>query len=240
MDDPIRVKGPVPPRVLVVEDDPVIVSALRRYLTQEGFTVVHVGDGLEAVAFVLEADGGFDAILLDLLLPGLDGRDVCRRLRAAGHLTPIVMVTALGAIEDRVAGLRQGADDYLVKPFSLEELVLRLRIAIRGRRTGADVVVEAGDLRIDVLARKAWRGDDELDLTHREMELLTYFVQRPGLVLTRSSIASALWNEPSAVSKNLIDAHVARLRRKLDRTGAESHIETLYGVGFRLRATEHS
>lgn len=228
--------GPPGARVLVVEDDVELVCALRTYLVEAGFEVVAVGDGEEAFGLLLEVER-FDAVVLDVLLPGLDGREVCQRLRGAGCSVPIVMVTALGEVEDRITGLSRGADDYLVKPFSLEELSLRLRAVVRRGESGPEAVLQLGDLRVDLLTHQAWRGDTKLKLTEREFKLLELFLRRPGLVLSRDSIWSTVWGATEKVSENLIDQHIAHLRKKVDRPFGRNDIETLTRVGYRMRAS---
>ncbi len=226
--------------VLVVEDDAELLSALRRYLYEKRLLVTGVENGNEAVRLLLDSDDSYDAVVLDVLLPGLDGREVCRQVRGAGCWIPIVMVTALGETEDRITGLQRGADDYLVKPFSLEELSLRLRALIRRSEATWVSVLEVGDLRINLHTRQSWRSEVELDLTHREFQLLELFLRHPGLVLSRNIIRSAVWggSEAREVSANLIDQYIAHLRRKIDQPFSASNIETLNRVGYRLRTTE--
>lgn len=227
--------------VLVVEDDPELLSAVRRYLYEKRLLVTAVQDGNEAVRLLLDSDDSYDAVVLDILLPGLDGREVCCQVRGAGCWVPIMMVTALGEIDDRIEGFQRGADDYLVKPFSLEELSLRLRALIR--RSGATWVwmLSVGDLQMNLQTRQAWRGEVELNLTHREFQLLELFLRHPGLVLSRNIIRTAVWgaSEAKDVSGNLIDQYIAHLRRKIDRPSSVSSIETLSRVGYRLRTAEN-
>ena len=227
--------------VLVVEDDPELLSALRRYLYEKRLMVTAVQDGNEAVRLLLDSDDSYDAVVLDILLPGLDGREVCRQVRGAGCWVPIVMVTALGEIEDRIAGFQRGADDYLVKPFSLEELSLRLRALIRRSEATWVSMLSVGELRMNLHTRQAWRGEVELNLTHREFQLLELFLRHPGLVLSRNIIRTAVWgaSEAKDVSGNLIDQYIAHLRRKIDRPSSVGSIETLSRVGYRLRTKEN-
>lgn len=228
-------------RILIVEDDQELASVMRRYLTDEGFTVDVASDGEWAVGMLSIVDCPFDAVVLDLMLPGVSGREVCRRLRAAGRWLPIVMVTALGDTGDRVQGFEDGADDYLPKPFSLQELVMRLRAVLRrsgGPGTGgtATAVLEVGDLRLDLLRRRCWRAGTELALAPREFEVLEYFMRRPGLVISRRSILAAVWGTDIAVAPNTVDQYMALLRRKIDTPFGRSDLETLPRVGYRLRA----
>lgn len=232
-------------RILIVEDDQELASVMRRYLTGEGFTVDVASDGEWAVGMLSIVDCPFDAVVLDLMLPGVSGREVCRRLRAAGRWLPIMMVTALGDTRDHVQGFEDGADDYLPKPFSLQELVMRLRAVLRrsggsgGSGTGgtaATAVLEVGDLRLDLLRRRCWRAGTELALAPREFEVLEYFMRRPGLVISRRSVLAAVWGTGAAVAPNTVDQYMALLRRKIDTPFGRSDLETLPRVGYRLRA----
>ncbi len=226
--------------VLVVEDDPELRSAIKRYLNERRFLVTAVQNGKEALRLLLDSDDPYDAVVLDILLPGLDGGEVCRRARGAGCWVPIVMVTALGEIDDRIDGFQRGADDYLVKPFSLEELSLRLRALIRRSEATWVSMLSVGDLRMNLHTRQAWRGEVELNITHREFQLLELFLRHPGLVLSRNIIRSAVWGSADAkdVSGNLIDQYIAHLRRKIDQRSDVSSIETLSRIGYRLRSVE--
>ncbi len=226
--------------MLVVEDDPELRSAIKRYLNERRFLVTAVQNGKEALRLLLDSDDPYDAVVLDILLPGLDGGEVCRRARGAGCWVPIVMVTALGEIDDRIDGFQRGADDYLVKPFSLEELSLRLRALIRRSEATWVSMLSVGDLRMNLHTRQAWRGEVELNITHREFQLLELFLRHPGLVLSRNIIRSAVWGSADAkdVSGNLIDQYIAHLRRKIDQRSDVSSIETLSRIGYRLRSVE--
>lgn len=219
--------------ILVVDDDGEFASALARHLEGAGFAVTTVLDGEAA----LEALGvtRFDAVVLDVMLPGIDGVALCRQLREERRQVPVVMVTALVGLEERMAGFAAGTDDYLVKPFHLGELVARLRAVLR-RDLGPDPsYLMNGDLRVDVLTRRAWRGSVELDLSPREFHLLELFTRHPGVVLTRRTIFDALWGEASDVLDNVVDQYITRLRRKIDRPFGRSDLETLHRVGWRLR-----
>lgn len=227
--------APAQGHVLVVEDDQDVASAVRRYLSGEGFAVTVATDAEWALRILSAVDHRIDAILLDLLLPGMSGREACRRLRAAGHWVPVLMVTALGEVADRVHGFQDGADDYLVKPFSLHELTMRLRAVLR-RTAPAGGMLEVGDLRLEVPTRRCWREDVELRLSPREFEVLHFFMQRPGLVISRPSILAGVWGEGSTVSPNAVDQYVGHLRRKLGGSGRHARLETLPRLGYRLRA----
>lgn len=222
--------------VLVVEDDVGFAQILRRRLDQEGFTVSVVGDGEAALDLVSRSR--FDIVVLDLLLPGVDGFEVCRRLRQDRHWLPVVMVTALGGIDDRMQGFQEGADDYLVKPFGLQELVARMHAMLRRRHGSTADFVSAGDLRLDVMSRRAWRGNTAIDLAPREFELLELLVRHADVVVTRQTILIGVWGRDAMVSKNIVDQYVAHLRRKVDRPFGRSDLETVYGVGWRLRVPE--
>ncbi|MDA8072953.1 MAG: response regulator transcription factor [Actinomycetota bacterium] len=226
----------LPAEVLVVEDDHGFAQILRRRLLEEGFGVQVVGDGEAALELLARAR--FDAVVLDLLLPGVDGFEVCRRIREGRCWVPVVMVTALGGIDDRMQGFELGADDYLVKPFVLEELVARLHVVLRRRHGSADAFLSAGDLRLDLMSRRAFREDVALDLAPKEFDLLELFVRHADIVVTRQTILIAVWGRDAAVSKNVVDQYVAHLRKKIDRPFGRSDLETVYGVGWRLRIPE--
>jgi two-component system response regulator MprA len=214
-------------RVLVVDDDPPLQRMLTRTLSAEGFTVTVAGDGGAALAAAERFAP--DVIVLDVAMPTLDGLAVCRRLRDKGLPTPILMLTARDAVQDRVAGLQAGADDYLVKPFAIEELVARLRaLTRRGQPSGA---LAYADLSLDVAARAATRQGRTLKLTGRETALLELLLRRPGRVVTRDQALEEIWDD--AAEANVVDRYVTRLRRKL---GDPPLIRTLRGTGFVLRA----
>lgn len=222
--------------VLVVEDDHGFAQILRRRLGEEGFSVQVVGDG--EAALELMARARFDVVVLDLLLPGVDGFEVCRRLRQDRRWVPVVMVSALGGIDDRMHGFELGADDYLVKPFVLQELVARLHVVLRRQHGSAEAFLTAGDLRLDLMSRRAFRGNVALDLAPREFDLLELLVRHAEIVVTRQTILIALWGRDAAVSKNVVDQYVAHLRKKVDRPFGRADLETVYGVGWRLRIPE--
>ena len=221
------------PRVLVVDDDPSIREALDRALRLEGFGVSTRPDGEGALAAVDEAAP--DVMVLDVMMPGISGVEVVRRLRGGGHELPICVLSARDELADRVAGLRAGADDYLVKPFELEELVARLQALLRRRPDRPDVPLEVGDLRIDPARRRVRRGERDVDLTGREFELLETFARHPGIVLSRSQLLEQVWGYTFEVDGNVVDQFVSYLRRKLEAEGEERVIHTVRGVGFVLR-----
>ncbi len=228
-------------RVLVVEDDEELLSALERHLSEEGFVVETAQDGNEALAMLLSPAselraGRTGAVVLDLLLPGLNGREVCYRLRAAGCWVPVLMASAFGEVEDRVQGFHDGADDYLVKPFSLAELVVRLRAIMRRDAWREGRSLEVGDLRLDLATQRVWRQGREVGLSRRELAVLSVLMNRPGIVLSRQAIVRAVWGREERRSANLLEQHISKLRRKLDTPCEPSHIDTLPRVGYRLRA----
>jgi two-component system OmpR family response regulator len=220
-------------RVLVVEDDVRMAAAIRRGLRFEGLVVDIAVDGEEALRKV--GARGYDAIVLDVMLPGLDGFETCRRLRAHGDWVPVLMLTARDAVEDRVRGLDGGADDYLTKPFSLAELTARLRALVRRGPIERPTVLEVGDLRLDPAAREVWRGEVEIELSAREFALLESFMRRPGQVFTQTQLLEAAWDLGFEQRSNVVEVYVRYLREKIDRPFGVSSIETVRGAGYRLR-----
>jgi two-component system OmpR family response regulator len=219
-------------RVLVVEDEVRMASLLRRGLSEEGYAVDLAGNGLEAVWRATEFS--YDAVVLDVLLPGIDGFEVCRRLRDGGCWVPVVMLTARSDVADRVRGLDAGADDYLAKPFSFAELCARLRALIRRGAPERPALLEAGDLRLDPAGRRAWRGETELDLSAREFALLDFLLRNAGRVVTRTMILEHVWDVAFDPASNVVDQYVAYLRRKIDRPFGVAQLETVRGAGYRL------
>jgi two-component system, OmpR family, response regulator len=220
-------------RVLVVEDDVKMAAAIRRGLRFEGVVVDVATGGEEAIRRVGAAD--YDAVLLDVMLPDIDGFETCRRLRRQGVWVPILMLTARDAVEDRVRGLDTGADDYLTKPFSLAELLARLRALARRGPVERPVVLEVGDLRLDPAAHEVWRGDERIELSAREFALLEAFMRRPGRVLTQLQLLEAAWDLGYEQRSNVVEVYVRYLREKIDRPFGVASIETVRGVGYRLR-----
>ena len=220
-------------RVLVVEDDVKMASLLRRGLVEEGLAadVARTGDDALWMAEATE----YDAIVLDVMLPGADGFEVCRRLREAGRWSPVLMLTARDAVEDRVAGLDAGADDYLTKPFSFAELLARLRAIARRAPLERPTVLEAGNLRLDPATRRAWRGDVEIGLSAKEFALLETFMRRPGEVLSRYQLLEHCWDYGYENRSNVVDVYVRYLREKIDRPFGRKSLETVRGVGYRFR-----
>lgn len=224
-------------RVLVVDDDTVIRRSLGRALRLRGFTVAEADGGAAALAR-LAGDDPPDVLVLDISMPEVDGIEVCRTLRAAGNDLPVLALSALDEVADRVAGLQAGADDYLVKPFALDELVLRLHALLRRRPPRPGGPVRACGLSVDPDARTATRDGAPLDLTRREFELLETLVRNAGLVLTRDQLLDRVWGYDFDVRSDAVDTFVSYLRRKLEAGGRPRILHTVRGVGFVLRAPE--
>jgi two-component system response regulator MprA len=223
-----------PTRILVVDDEPAVQHALSRALALERYEVAQAADGVQALER-LAADA-YEAIVLDISMPRLDGLEVCRRLRGSGDRTPVLMLTARGEIDDRVAGLDAGADDYLVKPFALRELMARLRALLR--RTGEDdgeQLLGFEDLRLDRLAHEAFRGERALQLTRTEFLLLELFLRHPRQVLTRSAIFEHVWGYDFGATSNSLGVYIGYLRRKTETAGESRLLHTVRGVGYVLR-----
>jgi two-component system, OmpR family, response regulator len=221
-------------RVLVVEDDPKMAALIGRGLAEDGVVVDSAGTGEDALWMAGASPP--DAIVLDVMLPGIDGFETCRRLRADGVWSPVLFLTARDAVEDRIAGLDGGGDDYLVKPFSFGELHARLRALVRRGAEPRPAVLEVGDLRLDPAARSAWRGDAELELTPTEFALLEAFMRHPGIALSRLQLLEHAWDGEYENRSNVVDVHVKALRDRIDRPFGTESIETVRGVGYRLRA----
>jgi two-component system OmpR family response regulator len=219
-------------RVLVVDDEAKLASLLQRRLRHAGLGVDVAPTGEDAIARATATE--YDAIVLDLMLPGVDGFETCRRLRAEGVWAPTLILTARGEIENRVRGLDSGADDYLVKPFAVEELLARLRALSRRGAQPRPAVLQVGDLRLDPASRRAWRGDVELALTAREFSLLEVFMRHPGEVLGRFELLEHVWDDSYENRSNVIEVYVGYLRDKVDRPFGRSSLETVRGAGYRL------
>lgn len=219
-------------RVLVVEDERAMADFIVQGLTEHGYAVDRAEDGAVALDFVAVAS--FDVIVLDVMLPRVDGFEVCRRLREAGNATPVLMVTARDAIDDRVRGLDMGADDYVVKPFAFQELVARVRALSRREPTAVGPLIRVDSLELDTTTRRVRRGKREIGLTTKEFALLEYLMRNPGRVLTRTMITERVWNYDTLNEANVIDVYIARLRRKIDAGEERKLIETVRGAGYRL------
>ena len=218
--------------ILIVDDDAGLRKALRRVLLSGGFAVEVAEDGEEALARLRE--GSFDAVVLDVMMPGAGGIEVCRRLRASGGELPVLMLTARDAVGDRVAGLEAGADDYLAKPFANEELLARVRALLRRAGSSTEKLAFA-DLELDLLTRDARRGRREIELSATEFELLEFLLRHPRQVLARGQIYEQVWGYDVSLSSNSLDVFVGHLRRKLEAAGEPRLIHTVRGVGFTLR-----
>jgi two-component system copper resistance phosphate regulon response regulator CusR len=225
-------------RILVVEDEKKVARALREGLEGEHFDVIVADNGEEG--FFLVSDQTFDLIVLDLMLPGRDGLDILKALRKRSVQTPVLILTARDAIEDRVLGLDCGADDYLVKPFAFEELLARIRALLRRGRPEDVLRLKLADLEIDLVTRKVQRGGQVLHLTAREYELLEYLLRHAGHTVSREMLARDVWSEPGRdpTTDNVIDVHIARLRRKVDDPFDRKLLKTVRGVGFALSPDE--
>jgi len=220
-------------RVLVVEDEAKLAALLRRGLVEEGYAADIASSGEDALWMADSTP--FDAVILDVVLPGIDGFEVCRTLRQRGVWAPIVMLTARGAVGDRVTGLDAGADDYLTKPFSFAELLARLRALTRRGAGERPAIVEVGSLRLDPATHRVWRGEVEVVLSQKEFALLEVLMRRPGRVLSRLDLLEHAWDFAYENRSNVIDVYIRYLREKVDRPFNLSSIETVRGAGYRLR-----
>jgi len=220
-------------RILLVEDDPKISAIVRQALQEEAYAVdvAFDGDEAEELAFVNE----YDAVVLDLMLPGTDGLEVCRALRASGNVAPVLMLTARDSLQDRVAGLDSGADDYLVKPFHVEELLARVRALLRRQSPIKTTRLSVGDLVVDTAAHTVSRAGEPVELTHTEYALLEYMVRRAGEVVSRSELMDHVWDENYGGLSNIVDVYIRRLRSKLEADRPSRLLETVRGAGYRLR-----
>jgi len=221
--------------VLVVEDQMKLLQSLRKGLEEEGYEVLTAATGEEG--YYHATTGPIDAIVLDLMLPGRNGLEVLRDLRAQGFAKPILILTARDAVDDRVRGLDGGADDYLVKPFAFAELLARLRALLRRDVTGRELFLRADDLEMDLLARRVVRDGVEVELTRREFELLEYLLRHKNATVTREMIGRDVWKETTGILTNVIDVYITQLRKKVDRPPGRQLIQTIRGVGFVMRDT---
>ena len=222
-------------RVLVVEDEVKLAGLIRKGLREEGLLADVAIRGEDAL-WMAESTP-YDAIVLDLMLPGIDGFDTCRRLREGGVHTPVLMLTARDAVEDRISGLDTGADDYLTKPFDFGELLARLRALARRAPAERTPVLRVGDLELDPAARMVRRGDTEIELSTKEFQLLEVFMRHPGEVLTRYQLLEGAWDSDYEHRSNVIDVYVRYLREKIDRPFGVNTIETVRGAGYRMRTS---
>jgi two-component system, OmpR family, response regulator MprA len=223
-------------KILVVDDERAVRESLRRALELEGYEIELAGDGNEALATLGRDEPQPDAVILDVLMPGVDGLEVCRRLRATGNHVPVLMLTARDEVENRVAGLDAGADDYVTKPFALEELLARVRALLRRTAdTDGDEVLSFADLTLDLGTREVRRGARTIELTRTEFALLELFLRNPRQVLTRSIIFERVWGYDFGFASNSLDVYIGYLRRKTEADGEPRVIHTVRGVGYALR-----
>jgi DNA-binding response OmpR family regulator len=222
-------------RILVVEDERHLATVLRRVLTEEHYQVDLAYDGPSG--YELAAQNAYDLVILDLMLPGMDGLEVCRQLRADQVSVPILMLTARGAVEDRVAGLRAGGDDYVIKPFAMEELLARVQALLRRASTlETTTQLQVGDLFLDLLRHEASRNGEVIELTAKEFSLLEYLMRHPGQVLTRGQILDHVWFDDIDRNSNIVDIYIHYLRDKVDRGFERPMIKTIRGVGYKMDA----
>ncbi len=220
-------------RILVVDDDPRIAAAVRRALAYEGYHVEVAHDGRSALQATQRSSP--DLVVLDVMMPGIDGIEVCRRLRAAGDEAAILMLTAKTDVPDRVAGLDAGADDYLIKPFAYDELLARVRSLLRRRRSDPGEHLTYADVAVEVRAMEVWRGSRAVELTALEFRLFEYFMRNPRVVLSRSQILIEVWGLDAETTSNVVDVYVRYLRQKLEAAGEPRLIHTVRGAGYVLR-----
>jgi two-component system OmpR family response regulator len=220
-------------RILIVEDEPKLARLLARGLGEEGHAADIAATGEQALW--MAGSAAYDAIVLDVMLPGLDGFAVCRTLRARDVWTPVLMLTARDAVEDRIEGLDTGADDYLLKPFAFSELLARLRALVRRGQGERPTQLDAGDLRLDPAAHRVWRGETEIELSAKEFALLELFLRHAGEALSRVQLLDGAWDMAFESRSNVIDVYVRYLREKIDRPFGRHALETVRGVGYRLR-----
>jgi two-component system, OmpR family, response regulator len=224
-------------RILVVEDEPKLGALLTRGLSEEGHPADLASSGEDALW--MAAAAGYDAIVLDVMLPGIDGFETCRRLRSSGTWTPVLMLTARDALADRIEGLDTGADDYLVKPFAFSELLARIEVLLRRSVDAPSVTrLRVADLELDLLTRTVKRADKSLDLLPREFQLLEYLMRNAGHVVTRTMLLENVWDYHFDPQTNVIDVHVSRLRQKIDKNFDRPLLHTVRGAGYCLRAAE--
>ena len=225
-------------RVLVVDDEPAVRESISRSLRFEGYEVELAADGESALKS--QAARPADAVVLDVMMPVIDGLETCRRLRASGDRVPVLMLTARRAIGDRVTGLDAGADDYLVKPFALEELLARLRALLRRTDSGGSEKLSFGDLELNVTARTVLRADRMIDLTRTEFDLLALLLRHPRRVLSRSVLFTEVWGYDFGTGSNSLDVYIGYLRRKLEAQGEPRLVHTVRGVGYVLKESENA
>lgn len=221
-------------RILVIEDEKKLSGVIKRGLAEQGYAVDAALTGEEGEALV--NDIPYDVIILDIILPGKDGLEVCRSLRLKKVNTSILMLTCRSSLADKIKGLDCGADDYLVKPFDFEELCARIRALLRRERIILSSQITVGDIVIDTISREVWRGSRSIEITGKEFAILEYLMRRPNCAVTRTMIEQHVWNMDVSSNPNLVEVYISKLRSKLNREGEESVIQTVRGAGYRLRA----
>ncbi|HWT55461.1 MAG TPA: response regulator transcription factor [Candidatus Microsaccharimonas sp.] len=223
-------------RILVVEDDVKIAGAIKKGLELKGFAVDMVHDGETGLSYAIDSD--YDLVVLDRMLPGIDGVELCQRVREQGVQTPILMLTARGTIGDKVEGLNSGADDYLVKPFSFDELNARVKALLRRPPTHTGTIIKLDDLSLDTTSYEVVRAGEQIKLSHKEFALLEYFMHHPGQVITKDMIINHVWDEDALVLPNTVEVYIGYLRNKIDRPFPDSKplLQTLRGFGYKLAA----
>jgi two-component system copper resistance phosphate regulon response regulator CusR len=221
------------PRLLIVEDELKLLQGLEQGLQREGYEVIAAASGEEGLRHALEQP--FDGIVLDWMLPGQDGLQVLSQLRGAGKTSPVLILTARDAIDDRVTGLDAGADDYLIKPFAFAELLARLRALLRREQAERSSLLRAGDLELDLLERRVRRGGVEVVLTQREFDVLAYLLRHKNAIVTRDMLGRDVWKDPLHALTNVIDVYIKLLRRKVEKPGQPPLLHTIRGVGYSLR-----
>lgn len=220
-------------RILIIEDEKKVAGFLKNGLKEEGYAVDDAYDG--QAGFDLAVENEYDMIILDLMLPGLDGITLCKKLREQGNHTPILMLTAREAVKDRVIGLDAGADDYMTKPFAFEELLARVRVILRKRPVTQELKLEIGNLVLDLITHKVKRGGDEIELTTKEYALLEFLMRNAGTIVTRTMISEHVWDINFETFTNVIDVYINYLRNKIDRDHDEKLIHTVRGRGYVLK-----
>jgi two-component system OmpR family response regulator len=226
-------------RILVIEDEAEVAAYLSKGLREHGYTVEQASDGKDGLFLALYEE--FDAMIIDRMLPNVDGLSIIRSVRQANIATPVLILSALGQVDDRVAGLREGSDDYLVKPFSFSELIARLEALLRRPTpSGSQTRLVVGDLEMDLLGRTVHRGQDTIELKPREFSLLEYLMRHAGQVVTRTMLLEHVWDYHFDPQTNVIDVHISRLRQKIDRGYEQEMLQTVRGAGYTLRAPEQA
>lgn len=221
-------------RILIVEDNVKLAESLKKGLQQEGYAVEVALDGAEGEKLIGSMEDGYDVVILDLMLPRIDGITLCRNMRAAGNRSPVLMLTARDGVKDRVGGLDAGADDYLTKPFSFEELAARIRALARRSRVPVEPVLQRGDVVLDPATHEVTRKGRRIALTAKEFGILELLMRHPRQIFSREQIMRSLWSQDSEESSNVVEVHIKNVRKKLSEEGNDGHIETVRGVGYRF------